>query len=233
MTEQEMKEILKHCQELASKGLKNGYSAKIPELEINIPKLNSFIGVNNPAIFVTEVTYGKLGRFHEDWTPNITIAISQTFLRKYINDKIRLIGILVHETGHAFNFYAGIPNSELNAYIFEIEILHKLYEEGVLSEKPYGITKEEMQSFFQFRLHKYKSTILKSDYLNALIANITDVFELKPTTSLPARVMTTATKINIQIKVGLFKKPKPSPEEDPFEQSVHVKPEIKIGISAA
>ncbi len=178
MTYEEMKRILIYCQILGFEGLNNGNSAIIPELAINLPKQNSFIGTQgNPAIFVSELTYKKLKQFHKDWIPNITIAISTTYLFNHQTSYIDIIGVLVHEAGHAFNVYAKIPNTETNAYVFEIETLMKLFKMSVL-KRQFGITKEDVGAYFESRMAQYTLDTSNNLYLKILVNEITRFFEL-------------------------------------------------------
>lgn len=66
-----------------------------------------------------------LGAFHQNCVINKTIVLKDSFL---MTKSIDVIGTIIHEIGHAFNVAAKIPNSEANAYIFEIEVMLKLLE---------------------------------------------------------------------------------------------------------
>lgn len=217
MTYQEMKRILLYCQVLGFAGLRNHTYAIIPELKINLPQQNSFIGARgNPAIFVTEVTYNKLKRFHEDWIPNITIAISHAYLVEPKRNTIDIIGILVHEAGHAFNVYGKIKNNEANAYVFEIETMYNLLKMGVLSRQ-FNLKKEDLGAYFQSRLEQYNIETPNHSYLRTLVDEISNEFNLdnKNTTSEPL--------VKIQIKLGFFKKNNTSelaPEKNILNQSL-------------
>ncbi|KTD62638.1 hypothetical protein Lsan_1775 [Legionella santicrucis] len=178
MSDEEMKRILLYCQILGFEGLKNGTYAIIPPLEINFPKPNSFIGVKgNPAIFVTEVTYKKLKQFHEDWVPNITIAVSHAYLIEPKRSAIDIIGMLVHEAGHAFNVYGKLKNNEANAYVFEIETMLKLLKMNILPMQ-FGLYKEDLQSYFKSRMEQYNQAIPNNPYLKTLVEEITNDFSL-------------------------------------------------------
>ncbi|KTD62118.1 hypothetical protein [Legionella spiritensis] len=203
MTYEEMKRILLYCQILGFEGLNNGHHAIIPELRINLPERHTFLGVNsNPAIFVTEVTYKKLKKFHEDWIPNITIAIDHTYLLEPKKNNIDIIGVLVHEAGHAFNVYAKIPNTEANAYIFEIEALFKLYKMGILSRQ-FGIDAKDMITYFQSRMSQYK-IVDNNLYLKFLIDDITDIFRLEKKSHDLTKTDRIKSFVNAQIKIGFF-----------------------------
>ncbi|KTD12018.1 hypothetical protein Lgra_1476 [Legionella gratiana] len=200
MTHEEMRKILLYCQIIGFEGLRNGTYATIPELKINLPQQNSFIGVRgNPAIFVTEVTYKKLKQFHEDWIPNVTIAISHAYLVEPKRSKIDIIGILVHEAGHAFNVYGKIKNNEANAYVFEIETMLKLLKMSVLSRQ-FNLDKDDLGAYFQSRMDQYNLETPNNSYLKTLVEEITNNFNLDTKNAKPEPVVT------VRIKLGFFKK---------------------------
>jgi len=210
MTYAEMKRILIYCQVLGFEGLNNGNSAIIPELTINLPKHNSFIGVQgNPAIFVSDLTYKKLKRFHKDWIPNVTIAISTAYLFNPRTSYIDIIGVLIHEAGHAFNVYAKIANNEANAYVFEIETMFKLFKMRVL-KRQFGISKEDVGAYFQSRMDQYKLETHNNVYLKLLVDEVTNIFELQNN-----QVVKSEPPIKIQIKIGFFKQEKPENQDIP------------------
>jgi hypothetical protein len=205
MTLEEMQRMLIYCQILAIDGLSNGTNAIIPELTIDLLSGNSFFGLkNNPAIFVTEITYKKLKHVYPDWIPNVTIAISQSFLDAKKTSPIDIIGVLVHEAGHAFNVYGRISNNEANAYIFEIETLLKLYNMSVLSRQ-FDISKQDMTQYFQSRLNQYQMNKKNGKYLQSLIDEITETFELENHRSHRVIEFVTKNAIKIHIKLGFFK----------------------------
>lgn len=213
MTYAEMKRILIYCQVLGFEGLKNGNSAIIPELKINLPKRNSFIGVQgNPAIFVSDVTYKKLKRFHADWVPNVTIAISSAYLFKSRPSYIDIIGVLVHEAGHAFNVYAKIANNEANAYVFEIETMFKLFKMRVL-KRQFGLSKEDLGSYFQSRMDQYTLETHNNPDLKQLVDEMTNIFGLQNN-----QATTSEQPTKIQIKIGFFKQDKQNMYESHLER---------------
>ncbi|WP_156812518.1 hypothetical protein [Legionella tunisiensis] len=117
LAKEDILKIINECRKMGEIGLDNGIMALVPTLNVDFllpPK--DFLGVsNNPAIFVNHNTYRLLGKHHNVWKKNKTIAVKEDFLEK---DPMMIIGIIVHEVGHAFNVAAGITNSESNAYLF-------------------------------------------------------------------------------------------------------------------
>lgn len=165
ITKEDMEKIILACRIGAEFGLRNGHKAKIEALEIDILERNEFAGARgNPAFFVNSKTYQLLGKYHRSWKVNQTIVISQQFLDQH---PMQIIGILVHETGHAFNVAARITNSEANAFIFEIEILSRWYKNG--HSQLFHCEKCDVQTYFESRLPYYRSQIEENAYLSKLI----------------------------------------------------------------
>ncbi len=52
------------------------------------------------------------------------MCISNQIINSKPND-MTAIGVIVHETGHAYNIAAGLVNTEANAQAFEIKTLLK------------------------------------------------------------------------------------------------------------
>lgn len=169
LTKRDVAEIVDGCRKAAEIGLENGCHASIDELVIDfVSPPHDFLGVgDNPAIFVNSHTYKLLGHAHETWKENNTIAVKEHFLQRATID---IIGILVHETGHAFNVAAKIPNTETNAYIFEIEVLARWYQ--TKDDLLYDCTKSSLQSYLEDRLPFYRKNSKDSDCLAALIEKI-------------------------------------------------------------
>lgn len=176
LTLSHIKEIIEQCREIGNSALINGISAIIPCLEIDILQPpRDFLGVQgNPAVFVNKYTYKLLGKEHENWIMNGTIALKSSFLQ---SATIQVIGAIVHETGHAFNIAAGIVNSEANAYIFEIEVMLKLYQAGSL--KLLGCSYDDLQRFFELRMSYYSAATSKNTSLKQLVQNIANEFALE------------------------------------------------------
>lgn len=179
-----LKQIVTVCRQLGEHGLNNGVKATIPPLEIDILKPpNDFLGVvDNPALFINKETFKLLSAFHKNWVVNQTIVLKDRFLMR---ESIDVIGAIIHETGHAFNVAAKIPNSEANAYIFEIEVMLKLLE----TESPilFGNSEKEVRSFFEKRLSYYYKSILGNAYLADLVKTIQAQFKIEPRTLSPWR----------------------------------------------
>lgn len=176
LTKEDIRDIIEECRQIGASGLRNGIKADIPEIKVDILKPpRDFLGVNgNPAIFINQDTYKLLGSIHRNWILNKTIALKPGFLLK---NTIDIIGIIIHETGHAFNVAAKIDNTEANAYIFEIEVLLKLLETD--SPLLFGCTKEDVGSFFKTRLPDYNKGQRSNRYLANLIDEIKDQFKLE------------------------------------------------------
>ncbi len=155
--------------QLQKKGLGTGVKATIHELAVDFlsPPMD-FLGLTtNPAIYVNDETYHLLGKFHKNWVANHTIAVKESFLNEHT---AQIIGIIVHETGHAFKVAAGIANSEANAYIFEIEVLWRwLHQNNTLL---YGCTSADLLEYFNSRLEDYHKSTSGNPYLSKLVQQI-------------------------------------------------------------
>ncbi len=165
----DIQRIIAECRIAGARGLGNGSRALIQELHVDVltPPAD-FLGVkNNPAIFVNQDTYCLLGKYHPTWEVNKTIAVKEGILEK---NPVMVIGIIVHEAGHAFNIAAKIVNSEVNAYIFEIEVISMWFK----TKNPlfFACSREELQAFFHSRLPFYRAESRHSHYLVALIKDI-------------------------------------------------------------
>lgn len=186
LAKEDILKIINECRKMGEKGLSNGVKASIPTLKVDFllpPK--DFLGIStNPAIFVNRDTYRLLGKRHNVWEKNKTIAVKEDFLKK---EPMMIIGIIVHEVGHAFNVAARITNSEANAYIFEIEVLSRWTK----TENPmlYGCSINDVQSFFESRLSMYRREASGSERLAYLVEAIeqNELFPLPQDTSTESR----------------------------------------------
>ena len=169
LNKKDIQNIIDECREMGTKGLGNGVQANIKELQVDfLSPPNDFLGLaGNPAIFINQHTHKLLGKAHPSWQPNQTIAVKEDFLK---NNAMLIIGILVHEIGHAFNVAADIPNSEFNAYIFEIEVINSWFAKK--SPLLFDCSKADVQGFFSNRLPYYHSETRKSAYLNTLVKKV-------------------------------------------------------------
>lgn len=168
--------IINQCREVGEAGLENGTHASFPTLYIDVvtPPLD-FLGVNsNPAIFINKETFKLLGAMHSNWIENRTIALKDSLLNK---DPIEIIGAIVHETGHAFNVAANIENSEANAYIFEIEVLLRLFKTNKLSE--FDCSALDLRCYFSSRLSYYHAGAHHNPYLENTIEKIKTEFKIE------------------------------------------------------
>lgn len=169
LSQKDIQLLIEGCRATAKIGLGTGVKATIQELAIDFlsPPMD-FLGLTtNPAIFVNEETYHLLGKFHKSWVSNGTIAVKESFLKE---PTLQIIGIIVHETGHAFNVAAGISNSEANAYIFEIEVLSRwLHQNNTLL---YGSNSSDLLKYFNSRLEEYHKSMSGSPYLSQLVKQI-------------------------------------------------------------
>ena len=169
LTKRDIQTLIDECRIIAENGLGNGTKATIKELELDfLTPPADFLGIdNNPAIFINLHTFKLLGKLHEKWLVNKTIAVKENFLQ---NNPIKVIGIIVHETGHAFNVAANIPNSEANAYIFEIEVLSRWFQ--MKHPLLFNLSYEDLHSFFLSRLHYYRMETKNNHYLQQLVLRI-------------------------------------------------------------
>ncbi|WP_133127405.1 hypothetical protein [Legionella nagasakiensis] len=169
LTKRDIQRIIDECRMAGNNGLGNGKRGTIDELVIDfLTPPNNFLGIgSNPAIFVNEKTYKLLGKYHRTWEKNKTIAVQEDFLDK---PPMKVIGILVHETGHAFNIAAGISNTEANACIFEIEVLSLWYKTN--NSTLFDCSKEDLLSYFEERLTNYRSVMDENEYLKNLVRDI-------------------------------------------------------------
>ena len=159
---------------MSAEGLIHEKPVTIPQLEIDIVLPEEFLGVhNNPAIFVNSATYRQLKKFHLNWVENRTLAFKQSFLT---GETIDVIGAVIHETGHAFNVAANISNTEDNAYIYEIEVMRRLFATN--SPLLFGCSFTEVQSYFKRRLAYYCINHKNNPELYNLIESITIEFQL-------------------------------------------------------
>jgi hypothetical protein len=169
LTKMDVQIIINECRHTGARGLGNGSRATIQELTVDfLTPPTDFLGVGgNPAIFVNDDTYTLLGRHHKTWRINKTIAVKEHFLA---NKPMMVLGIIIHETGHAFNVAAKITNSEANAYIFEIEVISIWFKtkHALLLD----FTSADLQEFFELRLPYYRKEIKRSDYLARLVMAI-------------------------------------------------------------
>ncbi|QBR83141.1 hypothetical protein E3983_01490 [Legionella israelensis] len=174
---QKIERLLLMCRIKAMIGLGNKTNAFIPRLKIDLVSSSLFLGVHgNPAIFVNKVTYRKLNKFYDSWIPNVTIAIKEDFFNASNRD-IQIIGAIIHEAGHAFNVYAGLANTEANAYIFEIEVMMMLYHKNILAAL-FDIKDKEIQSYFNARMKYFKMEANSDPYLKSLINRVKVRFQL-------------------------------------------------------
>ncbi|WP_454784557.1 hypothetical protein [Legionella sp. WA2024007413] len=178
LTSYHLRLLIEKCREIGGSGLDSGVTAAMPQLQIDILKPpHDFLGAQgNPAIFVNKNTYKLLGQHHKDWIINQTIALKISFLEQ---KTINIIGAIVHEAGHAFNVAAKIANSEANAYIYEIEVLRKLFK--MKSPLLFGCTAPDLQAFFKERLPFYTKEI-SNKYLADLVRSIKYEFKLEEMT---------------------------------------------------
>lgn len=174
---EQMKAIIEECRLISSTQHLNKRNNKnkcvyIPDLTLNIVS-NKPIGVpGNLAIFVNAMTFRLLKGKENGWIINQSIVIHESVLHRESN-LIEVIGMILHETGHAFNVAAGIPNTEKNAYIFEIEVMLNLYNKN--SKLLFGQEKS-VGSYFYSRLPQYEMAVSYSPYLQELINDIKKCF---------------------------------------------------------
>lgn len=176
LTCEHIEQIINQCREVAKVGLENGIHATFPDLHIDVvtPPLD-FLGANsNPAIFINKDTFKLLGSMHSNWIVNQTIALKDTLLTQ---QPIDIIGAIVHETGHAFNVAAQIDNSEANAYIFEIEVLLRLFRTNKLSK--FDCTALDVRCYFNSRLPYYHAGAHHNAHLANKIEQLSSDFQIE------------------------------------------------------
>lgn len=172
-----IKQIIEACRELGEQGLDTGVKASIPDMLVDVVTPPSdFLGVNgNPAIFVNQKTYNLLGALHSSWIVNKTIAVKEIFLEE---KPINIIGAIIHETGHAFCVAAKIANSEVNSYIFEIEVLLRLIE--MKSPLLTHCSTKDIQSYFDSRIPYYNIGAGSNEHLVSLIKLVKSFYKSEP-----------------------------------------------------
>ena len=227
LTKIDIQTLIDECRIVAESGLGNGTKATIKELELDfLTPPTDFLGIdNNPAIFINLYTFRLLGKLHEKWLVNKTIAVKENFLE---NKPITVIGIIVHEVGHAFNVAANIPNSEANAYIFEIEVLSRWFKikHPLIQHLPY----EELHLFFISRLGYYHMETKNNPYLKQLVLEIEShiAFAIQKKASVPIenskghlpRVIVSTPKIQNKNPLLFFKRSLLLNIEMPFQEGL-------------
>lgn len=200
LTNNDIEHIIRECKTIADKGLGNGNRATIPDLIIDVVKPpNDFLGINgNPAIFINQHTFNLLGHLHSNWVVNQTIALKHELLNRRA---IEITGVIIHETGHAFNVAANIGNTEANSYIFEIEVMLQLFRTKNPIMK--NCSAKDLLSYFDTRLKYYIQGSKGNDYLLSLIEQIHQ-FEAEHKNVVPLQNNQEIQRIPIQKKYGFF-----------------------------
>ncbi|MCP0913352.1 MULTISPECIES: hypothetical protein [Legionella] len=173
-----IQQLIAGCRKLGLSGVVRKLNVLLQDINVDFVTQGEFLGSNgNPAIFVNEQTYKLLSKFHPTWKKNKTIVIREHDFHNPHIALITKIGMIVHELGHAFNVEANLPNSECNAYIFEVEALAHLYKNK--KELLYGCEKKDLQDYFNARLPIYRKSIQKNnkdnkdiEYLETLVKKI-------------------------------------------------------------
>lgn len=174
LTVYQIRLLIDECRKISSRGLLRNLRVTIPHLEIDIVLPHEFLGVhNNPAIFVNSITFKQLKKHHSNWIENKTLVFKKSFLQE---ESINIIGAVIHETGHAFNVAANIPNTEANAYIYEIEVMRALLANA--SPLLFGCSVADIQVYFKKRLPFYH-TDPNNKELQKLITLIKTEFNLE------------------------------------------------------
>jgi hypothetical protein len=180
VTLEHIQSLITECKLLGEAGLDNGISAKIPDLLVDVVSPpNDFIGIGgNPAIFVNSATYKYLASKHPSWIENRTIAIKSSLFKE---STMNILGAIIHETGHAFNISANIPNTETNAYIFELEVLLKLIKDK--SPLLMNCTEKDFKKYFSSRLPYYEKGVSQNEWLMSLVKFVSYRYQLKDISS--------------------------------------------------
>lgn len=175
MNEMDAQDLIAFCRKIAEEGMPHvEKSVTIPPLFIDwvTGKSTAALGRGNVAIFVNEQTY-RLNLFTKFSTKRNWIANQTLVIREADHSSFTDIGVVIHETGHAFNVAAGITNNEKNAYIFEIIILYQLFIENKLRD----VTKQDFRDYFNNRIEQYKKA-LPDKTLNNLLHDLAEEFEI-------------------------------------------------------
>ena len=186
MAIKEIESIIEACRQITSAGtLWNPKPVTIPNLVIDIRPSNfSFLGRGNIAIFVNSDTYRLSERYRAaeenssavEWKENETIVISSSVVEKGISSfDLHALGVIIHETGHAYNVAAKITNNEGNAYLFEIEVLMNLYK----NNHPLvdSFQKNDFKEYFSKRLNDYRKGF-KTASLPEMVAKLEEEFKI-------------------------------------------------------
>lgn len=198
---EQIKQVIEECRQIGEQGLDTGVNANIPDLLVDVVNPPSdFLGVNaNPALFVNQKTYNLLGALHSNWIVNRTIALKGSFLSE---TPINVIGAIIHETGHAFCVAAKIPNSEVNAYIFEIEVLLKLIE--MKSPLLSNCSTKDIQAYFKSRLPFYNMGSSHNEHLVTLIKLIKSLYKFETVDISPQEIKKTLLSQFVNERFSLF-----------------------------
>ncbi|AUH72612.1 hypothetical protein [Legionella sainthelensi] len=186
MKQNDIYEIIDMCRIIARKGTSWFHSSvEIPELVLDFrPSSYAFLGKGNPAIFVNSKTFQltvdtraqelKEGHSGPQWVENRTLVLSEDIVApKNSFGSMLIIGIIIHETGHAYNLAAGLKNTESNAYLFEIEILCHMHENKMLYMQD-----NQLADYFTSRMPQYQSGLKTNPHLSKMISNIAIKFDL-------------------------------------------------------
>lgn len=189
LTREQITKIIEGCRGISNTEHLNKINnskgkVSIPALTLSVVDSDKPLGPGNMAIFVNANTFRLLKGESIGWIKNQTIVIHESFLKRR-NNIIEVIGMIIHETGHAFNVAAGISNTETNAYIFEIEVMLKLFE--TKSPLLFGCD-SEVGSYFHSRLSQYQMAISSSAYLLGLINIIKKLFPPSSDTAVTAPI---------------------------------------------
>lgn len=173
--------IIKYCQRIAhDKMPHHPYVVTIPDLHLDygIDK-NRFLGSGtNPAIYISSKSFHSFKKIvyntyndneelmkifdpesEKRWRKNKTLLLNSFIFnnekrRCFFINPLEIIGIIIHEIGHAYNVAANISNTESNAYLFEIYVILNLYYSK--HELFKNISDQNIIDYFEERLKQFR-----------------------------------------------------------------------------
>jgi len=185
LNKDDLTKLIEFCKDNAKKGI--GWlcekSVDLSDLIIDFDEnkeRQSFLGKLNPAICINNKTYryGKMQLGDNiPWSVNKTILLSNELFLPNWKLSFKLIditGIVIHETGHAYNSAANIPNTEANAYLFEIFLLMKIYTENI---NIIGVfSRDDFTEYFQSRMSHYQKDFSGNEKLKQVVEILNKTF---------------------------------------------------------
>lgn len=197
MDREEIVELVNTCSNYAREGTPyHPEPVILPHFVLDFRPPRGYLKDNNPAIFVNERTFRLTANNRReekaeaenpdeyvDWVVNQTLVISENVLEEGSpKEKLLYTGVIIHETGHGYNVAAGIPNTEANAYLFEIMVLKHLFD--VQHEVVQGLTRENLVDYFKMRMPQYKMGF-SNVTLRGTVGDLANDFDLNDLLTVP------------------------------------------------